>query len=334
MVSYLNMAVILFLAFTMHAVAAEAFGPKQDCPIDADENGVAIFPETMTRVPDACGCSKNLHNMIIPPRISSFGYKPFQGCTFRSATLPNNLTLISGGMFYQMGTLQHVNIPPNVITIDIYAFYYCTSLTTLNIPNTTTTVRSSALTAVSIQSVTIPDSLYYIGPFTFYAAVYLESINISEDNGIISIEEGFCSYCYELKSFTVPKSVSQINNRAFYQALKLKDVKFAGTLYYILDEAFAYCKSLTQIALPDTVNQISDSVFAYSNLSSFTIPSSVKYMGTNVFQGCTNLTSLTWPPYDQCRLIHFSSLSPVGNQTGCGPDVFKTCVNVSDCKPI
>ena len=58
----------------------------------------------------------------------------------------------------------------------------------------------------------------------------------------------------------------------------------------IAEGAFTYCKSMTEIELPDTLETISDRVFWGTGLTSITIPDSVTYIGSFAFQECAELT--------------------------------------------
>lgn len=60
-------------------------------------------------------------------------------------------------------------------------------------------------------------------------------------------------------------------------------------------DAFAYCKQLTSVTLPDSITSIGGGAFlACSQLTSVKLPDSLVSIGEDAFDGCTELTSVTF----------------------------------------
>ena len=166
--------------------------------------------------------------------------------------IPEGVTSIGNGVFYNRKNLTSVTIPDSVTSIGKNAFRDCKNLT----------------------SVTIPDSVTSIGNNAFEGCKSLRSIIIPD--GVTSIDYGTFESCENLTNITIPDSVTSIhdafegtawyNNHpdGFVYAGKVI-YKYKGTLPkntpIILREgtkgiaayAFDGCKNLKSVTIPDSV---------------------------------------------------------------------------------
>ena len=91
--------------------------------------------------------------------------------------------------------------------------------------------------------------------------------------GITTIGESVFAVCSQLRTVTIPNTITYIGGRAFNNCIALKNISF-----------------------PDSITAISLAVLGgCSALTSFTIPNNVKTIGSSAFYGCEALTSLTIP---------------------------------------
>ena len=83
------------------------------------------------------------------------------------------------------------------------------------------------------------------------------------------------------------------------------------------DWAFADCKSLTSISVPDSVNAIGNGAFSgCSSLASINIPNSVTTIRGSAFSNCLSLTSITIPEsVTSIEIAAFSGCSSLTNIT-------------------
>ena len=114
-------------------------------------------------------------------------------------------------------------------------------------------------------------------------------------NGTTEIEDNAFSESYELKSVTIPESVTKIGNYAFYEST-LTSINIPESVTEIGAGAFSKCKALTSINIPDSVTEIGDLAFRWCEaLTSINIPNSVTEIGEGAFRWCEALTSINIP---------------------------------------
>lgn len=148
----------------------------------------------------------------------------------------------------------------------------------------------------SLSSYKIADGTEYICDNAFRRFEKLVSISIPDS--VLSIGDGAFASCNKLPDIKIPKSVLFIGKKAFSGCYSLKSVLFevadakSKRLEFISSDTFNSC-SFTEILLPNYIESIGDSAFAYCRqLYSFILPSSVKSIDVRAFDGCTSLHSI------------------------------------------
>ncbi|MBE6603573.1 MAG: leucine-rich repeat domain-containing protein [Clostridia bacterium] len=130
-----------------------------------------------------------------------------------------------------------------------------------------------------------------------------------ENCPVVEISDAAFYHCSQLKTITVPITVTKIGKMAFAGCVQLTAVKYvdntASSIRTIDEYAFAYCESLSSITLPDTLTVLGEGAFFQCKaLPSIDIPAVVRDAGGNVqsgvvtisdmaFMGCESLTTVT-----------------------------------------
>lgn len=112
---------------------------------------------------------------------------------------------------------------------------------------------------------------------------------------VTRIGERAFANCGELKSVTIPSTVTCIENNAFCRCNSLSRIDIPETVKSIGDEAFSDCKSLESIVIPNSVTVIGESAFANSGLTGIVIPESVTEIGNCAFENCFSLKEVRLP---------------------------------------
>jgi len=215
----------------------------------------------------------------------------------KKVVIGNGITAIGNYAFWNCPQLTSVSIPNSVKTIGIGAFGYCGALKEITIPNSVTSIGAEAFEHDwSLEKVTLSSNITEISGRLFNNCISLKSVNIPR--GVKSIGELAFGTCYSLTSITIPNTVTKIENGAFNSAFDPE----AGV----------------SIVIPESVTEVGETCFAWSNLKSVTwnaktekletwmfylnyyletvnLSDSIKTFGEDVFQECNSLKYITLP---------------------------------------
>ena len=223
--------------------------------------------------------------------------------------IKNDVTSIGESAFSNCDSLTNITIPDSVTSIGDYAFYICDSLTSITIPDSVTSIGDYAFAyCYSLTSITIADSVTSIGDYAFSDCYSLTSITVDENNtqyssdsyGVLFNKNKTELIRYpcdnETTSYSIPDSVTNIRDCAFYICDSLTSITIPDSVTSIGVGAFSDCYSLTSITIADSVTSIGDYAFSdcYS-LTSITIGDSVTSIGYGAFSNCDSLTNITIP---------------------------------------
>ena len=150
-----------------------------------------------------------------------------------------------------------------------------------------------------------------------------------DDRGIVI--EG---YTGRKKYLIVPENIDghpvyKIDDNAFYEDEKLKEITLPNTLRIIGKESFAY-STLESAILPESLLIIDDRAFAGSSLKSVNVPNSVSIIGEESFSG-TEITSVTIPKLTisiGARAFGYTNISSIkipSNVKSISEEMFNKC---------
>ncbi len=195
-----------------------------------------------------------------------------------------------------------------VTHIDHAAFMNCVKLESITIPDSITLIGSYAFEGCTgLTDVTISNSVRSIGTLAFSGCTSLTGITVDENNENFSSVDGVLfdkdmktliryPIGNERTSYTMPYGVTEIEEYAFKDSVKLISIIISDSVNQIGSYAFQNCTSLENIIIPDSLTETGFAAFyGCTSLTSVTIPDSIKSVDDYAFYNCTGLTSLTIP---------------------------------------
>ena len=171
------------------------------------------------------------------------------------------VTAIASQAFFNFSATS-ISIPEGVLSIDFYAFYSCAVAETITLPETLESIGFGAFTnCFALKNIEIPASAATLGADLFISCTSLKSITVSAGNpnfssvdgvlfnkdqkhliaypggrgggyavpaGTTNIDTNAFQFCSEVTSVTIPSSISELGNGAFYICGKLSLLSFLG----------------------------------------------------------------------------------------------------------
>ena len=198
-------------------------------------------------------------------------------------------------------SVDHDGITYSVVSIEFSTFSDCSGLTSISIPNTVNYIGNGTFFNCSgLTSVNIPEAVTYIGDDLFAGCTSLTSVEIP--NSATTIGDYAFEYCTSLTTMNIPNSVTSIGDFAFENCSNLTSVHIGNSVTSIGNSLFKGCSSLTHITIPNSVTFIDDFAFEdCGDLTSVIIGDAVTSIGWNVFAQCVSLSSIAslamTPPY-------------------------------------
>ena len=203
---------------------------------------------------------------------------------FYSFYIPHALktvTVIGGrilGGFRNCVYIENIVLEDGVTIIGEECFDNCTNLKNIELGNSITSIGVKAFyNCNKLSSLALPNSINYIGADAFKHCTSLEG-NVENELCYLGSENN--PYLYLLAPTSKDIQVASVNSNC----------KFIGSY------AFADCKSLKQVDIPNEVVSIFTGTFSNCiSLTEIEVPNSVQEIGSGAFTGCSKLQSIILP---------------------------------------
>lgn len=200
---------------------------------------------------------------------------------------PKTYTVIAlgEGCVAHDSSITSITLPATATTVNKRAFANCTNLYEVNLGGVSKIEENAFQNCSKLEKVNL-NKVSKLGNGAFQNCTALKSITIPSK--VLTIPNDIFSGCASLKTVVLPAGTKSICSGAFKNCWSLENINLVNTIAYIGDEAFSGCSILrsSQVKFSEGLAVIGNKAFnGCSYLKEVTLPTSVAYIGSNVFTG-------------------------------------------------
>ena len=252
------------------------------------------FKSTKLRhIPIMCFMGTAITSITIPDGVTHVDLGAFSGCTsLTKVTFPSTLHYIGYSAFNNCSALTSITIPSGCHIIDAYAFYNCINLSSVTLPSSLVSIGVKAFHETKMHTnfkessnttYSVNKCLLFGQQATKQQGNYLETIDFKTiPSGTVLIAGEALEYL--TGSPSMPSTVKYIGAQP-----KLRYLNASNGIYYVGDCLIrATSDASATVNVKSGTRVIADRAFsAASNVTTISLPSSVKYVGVGSVMGKT-----------------------------------------------
>lgn len=296
---------------------------------ESERNSIDSFDEIsffngITTIDGMVFSDSNISSMLLPSSVSILKDWAFSSCLNLTSINLDNIQYLYKGVFYNTGLTGTVNLS-NIKQIGSNSggicFWKCPNITEINCGNNLEQIvgDDNFMECTSLTKVTGLSNITSIPKGTFGFCTNLINVDIDWTK-IISIGQMAFRFVPLSGSITL-SSLSSIDgnyeNGAFRGCTGLTSVDLSGSTITSLSGTFRDCTNLSSVTLPNTLTSLESNTFngcsslqtidlknvtylqeyefRTSGLTSIDLSNIRHIGGIDMFSGCTNLTTVTFP---------------------------------------
>ena len=266
-------------------------------------------------------CS-NITDIAILDEVTYIGVNAFYGCL--------NLAAVKISSLEAWCNIEFAAASANPLYYAHNLYLNNSRVTELVMPQEVLNISAYAFTGGNFDSLVISEHVNYAGTDAFYSCtslstVYWNAVNCATagssyypifrnctglttvviGNGVQSLPSYAFKNCTGLTSITIPESVVSIKSEVFSGCTSLQAVHISSLIAWcnidmvtnplsVAHNLYLNNQLITALEIPREVTVLKNSTFAGGNFTSVTIHEDISEMGSSVFEGCTNLTTVYW----------------------------------------
>lgn len=338
--------------------------------VTSDNNNYTalVLPDTLTDIGGSLSGFKNVTEITIPGSVKVFNatlqnMKQLKTLTFEEGVdeiasgsvvsgckslttihLPSSLQKLSGtGTFSGASALTDITLPEGIAITEGSTFSECTSLESIELPASITTIPSSMFAGCSaLERVTAKGTITAIGNGAFGSVTDWNDqetadtalTEIPDLSQVTSIGDRAFYGCSALETVDL-HSVTTMGYAAFQGCDALSGEIDLSKLEVIPGHAFCYDPNITSVITCPTLRSIGDWAFIWADISTISLPETLKSIGTYTFYKASlsgtvalpdSLTQLGASAFSGCEKVEAIQIG--SGLTDIPKDAFDGCTNL------
>lgn len=279
----------LIFALAVPAAAAEEDFTVEDGVLTAytGPGGEVVIPDGVTAIGDGVfGGRDDIQKVTIPGTVTSIGDFAFAACTaLTSIRVPGRVTALGEGAFEGCTALQKAAIVGPITRLEAETFRDCAALAQLELPETVEEIGPWCFAGcTSLPAFTVWAKVLRVEDMAFINCTGLRQVDFFGDPQVG--RNAFAS-CTSLETVHCPKTMTDFGENSF------GDTPFLDNLgrYPAVNGVLLACgQDVVVGVVPSGVTKIAEGAFSQSPyLTQITLPETVEEIGGYAFAGCDNL---------------------------------------------
>ena len=154
--------------------------------------------------------------------------------------------------------IKWIVLGTGVTKLDTSSLYYCFNLREIQFPASGfTTIESHAFDyCVSLEQVTIPNTVTTLGSYAFQYCFALKKAVLPTNTTLTMVNSYTFGYCYSLESITIPSQFTTLDSYAFVSCYNLKSFTIPSSVTSIPTAALSGLWQVSYLSIPSTVTSI------------------------------------------------------------------------------
>ncbi len=268
------------------------------------------FPDSLMNIGDSAffKCSLSSISFGEGSSLQIIGAEAFRYAPLATVAFPANIRMIGDYAFADTAIAGSVTVPVSLESLGGGAFGACHALTEIKVESGNkiyadidgVVYTNDGKTAVAYpagnpaENYTVLDGTQKIGIAAFYGSWNLRGVAVP--TGVDEFYEYAFFDCEKVYGYSLPDTLETVGPYSMAKNYSLSSVSLPDSVINIGGYAFAYDSSLYTVYISDTskLARISFASFALSGIQTMRIPANVSTVAQYAFEGCKQLTSVTF----------------------------------------